>query len=300
MINRSMIAKQLVPGIFAKFGDGLKSVPKRWDKMFEVETSDRAYEEIVQVGALPIAQVKAEGQSVNYVGYGEERTWRFNMLTMALGFIITKEAMDDNQYERGANAYAMELGRSMAVAKEIHHANIFNNGFSPSYPGADAQPLFSRSHPFGAYLNANTPAAGLDLTESSLELMSVETAAWTDGGGKLTAFEPKRLIVGPGNRFTAERLLKSSGQTSTGNNDINPVKSLDLLPGGYMVNPYLTDPDAWFVIMNAPTGLISFKRQAIEKRVHEDTDTFSLKTNFSERYVAGWANPLGVWGSPGA
>lgn len=298
MINRAQIAKQLAPGLFAKFGDGMRAVPARWNKMFTVENTDRAYEEIVQVGAMPAAQVKAEGQSVNYVSYGEERTYRFSVITMALGYSITDEAIKDNQYEKGSSYLAMELGRSMAVAKEMHHANVFNNGFSVN--GGDGVPLFSTAHPFGTYTNANRPSVAVDLSESSLELMAVGIPAWTDAGGKLMAYEPNRLLIPPALRFTAERLLKSTGRTDTANNDVNPVRSLDLLPGGYMVNPYLTDPDAWFVTTNAPQGMMSFKRQGIEKRMHEDTDTFSLKVNFSERYIAGYANALGVWGSPGA
>lgn len=300
MINRSMIAKQLAPGLFAKFGDGMRSVPKRYNKMFKTVDTERAYEEIVQVGAMPLAQVKQEGQSVSYAGYGEERTYTFRPFTSALGFIITKEAIDDNQYERGSTAYATELGRAMATAKEVVHANIFNNGFSGSYLGGDGVALFSTAHPFGSYTNANTFSAQVDLTESALELAYTTMSAWTDAGGKLVGFEPQRLLVAPGGRFTAERLLKSTGRVDSANNDVNPVRSLDLVPDGYMVNPFFTDPDAWFLTTNCPQGLMSFNRQGIEKRMNEDTDTYSLKVNFNERYVPGWANALGVFGVSGA
>lgn len=298
MINRAMIAAQLTPGLAGKFGDGMKLVSKRYNKMFTVKDTDRAYEEIVQVGALPIAQVKAEGQSVSYYGYGEERKYRFTVVTMALGFIITKEAMEDNQYEKGSTAYATELGRAMATAKEIHHANVFNNGFAVN--GGDGVPLFSVSHPFGSYLNANTPAVATDLSESSLEAAYTGIQSWTDAGGKLIAPELKRLLIPPQLEFVAERLLKSSGRVDTANNDVNPVRSLGVVPDGHMVNPFFTDPDAWFLTTNIPDSLLSFKRQGIEQRMNEDTDTHSLKVNYNERYIAGVANSLGVWGSPGA
>ncbi len=262
-INRALIAKQLVPGINALFGDSYNAVPKTWDRIFQSLSSDRAYEEDVKLGAPGLAADKAEGSSVSYEQWGEEYTVRYQHTTVAKGFIITEEAMEDNLYERGAMRYARAIGRSMAITKEIKGAAILNNAFTAgSYAGGDGVALCSASHPVGSYTNSNT--AAVDLSESALDAMYVAMSAWVDSGGKLFAARP------------------------------------NMLPGGYMVNQWLTDPDAWFVKTDVEHSLIHFKRSGMKKRMTEDEDTFSMKVNFSERYTFGFSDPLGIYGSSGA
>ncbi|MBK8246213.1 MAG: Mu-like prophage major head subunit gpT family protein [Gemmatimonadetes bacterium] len=298
-INRALIAKQLVPGINALFGDSYNQVPKTWDKIFQVMSSDRAWEEDVKLGAPGLASDKAEGSSVTYEQWGEEYTVRYQHTTVAKGFIITEEAMEDNLYERGAMRYARAIGRSMAITKEIKGASVLNNAFTAgSYAGGDGKALCATDHPVGVYTNSNT--ASVDLSESALDAMYVALAAWKDSGGKLFAARPRQLIVPPALMSTAERLLKTQLRVDTANNDVNFLVTSNMIPEGYMVNQYLTDPDAWFIRTDVDHSLIHFKRSGMKKRMTEDEDTFSMKVNFSERYSFGFSDPLGIYGSAGA
>lgn len=298
-INRARIAKQLVPGINALFGDSYNQVPKTWDKIFQVMSSERAWEEDVKLGAPGIASDKAEGSSVSYEEWGEEYTVRYQHTTVAKGFIITEEALEDNLYERGAMRYARAIGRSMAITKEIKGAAILNNAFTAGvYAGGDLKALCATDHPVGSYTNSN--AASVDLSESALDAMYVGLASWVDSGGKLFAARPRQLIIPPALMSTAERLLKTQLRVDTANNDVNFLVTSNMIPEGYMVNQYLTDPDAWFVRTDVDHSLIHFKRSGVKKRMTEDEDTFSMKVNFSERYSFGFSDPLGVYGSAGA
>ena len=298
-INRALIAKQLVPGINALFGDSYNQVPKTWDKIFQVMSSERAWEEDVKLGAPGLASDKAEGSSVTYEQWGEEYTVRYQHTTVAKGFIITEEAMEDNLYERGAMRYARSIGRSMAITKEIKGASVLNNAFTAgSYAGGDGKALCATDHPVGVYTNSNT--ASVDLSESALDAMYIALSAWKDSGGKLFAARPKQLIVPPALMSTAERLLKTQLRVDTANNDVNFLVTSNMIPEGYMVNQYLTDPDAWFIRTDVDHSLIHFKRSGMKKRMTEDDDTFSMKVNFSERYSFGFSDPLGVYGSAGA
>jgi len=298
-INRALIAKQLVPGINALFGDSYNAVPKTWDRIFQSLSSDRAYEEDVKLGAPGLAADKAEGSSVSYEQWGEEYTVRYQHTTVAKGFIITEEAMEDNLYERGAMRYARAIGRSMAITKEIKGAAILNNAFTAgSYAGGDGVALCSASHPVGSYTNSNT--AAVDLSESALDAMYVAMSAWVDSGGKLFAARPNMLVIPPSLMSTAERLLKTQLRVDTANNDVNFLVTSNMLPGGYMVNQWLTDPDACFIKTDVDHSLIHFKRSGMKKRMTEDEDTFSMKVNFSERYTFGFSDPLGIYGFSGA
>lgn len=298
-INRALIAKQLVPGINALFGDSYNAVPKTWDRIFQSLSSDRAYEEDIKLGAPGLAADKAEGSSVSYEQWGEEYTVRYQHTTVAKGFIITEEAMEDNLYERGAMRYARAIGRSMAITKEIKGAAILNNAFTAgSYAGGDGVALCSASHPVGSYTNSNT--ANVDLSESALDAMYVAMSAWQDSGGKLFAARPNMLVIPPSLMSTAERLLKTQLRVDTANNDVNFLVTSNMLPGGYMVNQWLTDPDACFIKTDVDHSLIHFKRSGMKKRMTEDEDTFSMKVNFSERYTFGFSDPLGIYGFSGA
>lgn len=298
-INRALIAKQLVPGINALFGDSYNAVPKTWDRIFQSLSSDRAYEEDIKLGAPGLAADKAEGSSVSYEQWGEEYTVRYQHTTVAKGFIITEEAMEDNLYERGAMRYARAIGRSMAITKEIKGAAILNNAFTAgSYAGGDGVALCSASHPVGSYTNSNT--ANVDLSESALDAMYVAMSAWQDSGGKLFAARPNMLVIPPSLMSTAERLLKTQLRVDTANNDVNFLVTSNMLPGGYMVNQWLTDPDACFIKTDVDHSLIHFKRSGMKKRMTEDEDSFMLKVNFSERYTFGFSDPLGIYGFSGA
>lgn len=298
-INRALIAKQLVPGINALFGDSYNAVPKTWDRIFQSLSSDRAYEEDVKLGAPGLAADKAEGSSVSYEQWGEEYTVRYQHTTVAKGFIITEEAMEDNLYERGAMRYARAIGRSMAITKEIKGAAILNNAFTAgSYAGGDLKALCDSAHPVGSYTNSNT--AAVDLSESALDAMYVGLSSWVDSGGKLFAARPNMLVIPPSLMSTAERLLKTQLRVDTANNDVNFLVTSNMLPGGYMVNQWLTDPDACFIKTDVDHSLIHFKRSGMKKRMTEDEDTFSMKVNFSERYTFGFSDPLGIYGSSGA
>lgn len=298
-INRALIAKQLVPGINALFGDSYNAVPKTWDKCFQVMSSDRAWEEDVKLGAPGLASDKAEGSSVAYEQWGEEYTVRYQHTTVAKGFIITEEALEDNLYERGAMRYARAIGRSMAITKEIKGAAIFNNAFTAgSYAGGDGKALCATDHPVGVYTNSNS--ASVDLSEAALDAMYVGLSSWVDSGGKLFAARPRMLIIPPALMSTAERLLKTQLRVDTANNDVNFLVTSNMIPEGYMVNQWLTDPDAWFIKTDVDHSLIHFKRSGMKKRMTEDEDTFSMKVNFSERYSFGFSDPLGIYGSAGA
>lgn len=297
-INRALNPKQLVPGLHSLFGESYDQVETTWTKLFDVETSDRAYEESVKLGSFGLVPVKAEGSAVTYDEFGEEYTARWYHKTYARGFMLTEEAMDDNLYERTGRRYARALGRSMAITKEIEGSSIFNNGFSASYLGGDNVALFSASHPVGNYTNSNT--ASVDLTESALKNMYVALAGWKDSGGKIFKATPRLLMVHPSDMDTAERLLKSTHRVDSANNDVNFIQTSNLMPDGYMVNHYLTDTDAWFVKTNVQDGLLHFKRKGMTKRMVEDEDTFTMKFIYSERYSFGWGDPLAVYGSQGA
>ena len=298
-INRALIAKQLVPGINALFGDSYTQVPKTWDKIFQVMSSERAWEEDVKLGAPGLAADKAEGTSVAYEQWGEEYTVRYQHTTVAKGFIITEEAIEDNLYERGAMRYARAIGRSMAITKEIKGAAILNNAFTAgAYVGGDGKALCATDHPVGSYTNSNT--ASVDLSESALDAMYVALSSWVDSGGKLFAARPRQLIVPPALMSTAERLLKTQLRVDTANNDVNFLVTSNMIPKGYIVHQYLTDQDAWFIRTDVDHSLIHFKRSGVKKRMTEDEDTFNMKVNFSERYSFGFSDPLGVYGSAGA
>lgn len=298
-INRALISKQLEPGINALFGDTYESFPQTWSRIFQQLTSSRAWEEDVKLSAPGYAPDKAEGAAVAYTQWGEEYTVRYLHTTVALGFNISEEAMEDNQYESGSMRYARAIGRSMAQTKELKGASILNNAFTAgAYAGGDGVALASTSHPIGLYTNSNY--AAVDLTESALDAMFVQMSGWLDSGGKKINMRPKALVIPPALMSTAARLLKTEKRVDTANNDINFVRTENLIQDGFMVHNFLTDSDAWFVTTDCDRGLIHFKRRGIRRRMEEDTDTFTLKWNASERYSFGFSDPLGIYASTGA
>ena len=300
-ISRSQLAKELEPGLNALFGLEYDKYDKEHLDVFDVESSDRAFEEEVMLAGFGNAETKPEGSGVNYDTAQEAWTARYNHETIALAFAITEEAVEDNLYDKLAGRYTKALARSMNNAKQIKGANVLNNGFSSSYTGGDGKELLATDHPTvtgGDFKNELTTAA--DLNETSLEQALVDLADMIDERGLKVAVKATKMLIPSELVFVAERLLQSQLRTGTGDNDINAVKSSGMVPGGYVVNHYLTDSDAWFLKTDAPNGLKVFERSPLKTSMEGDFDTGNMRYKARERYSFGWSDPRGIFGSPGA
>ena len=300
-ISRSQLAKELEPGLNALFGLEYDKYDKEHLDIFDVESSDRAFEEEVMLAGFGNAETKPEGAGVNYDTAQEAWTARYNHETIALAFAITEEAVEDNLYDKLAGRYVKALARSMNNAKQIKGANVLNNGFSSSYTGGDGKELLATDHPTvtgGDFKNELTTAA--DLNETSLEQALVDLADMIDERGLKVAVKATKMLIPSELVFVAERLLQSQLRTGTADNDINAVKSSGMVPGGYVVNHYLTDSDAWFLKTDAPNGLKVFERSPLKTSMEGDFDTGNMRYKARERYSFGWSDPRGIFGSPGA
>jgi hypothetical protein len=300
-ISRSQLAKELEPGLNALFGLEYDKYDKEHLDIFDVESSDRAFEEEVMLAGFGNAETKPEGAGVNYDTAQESWTARYNHDTIALAFAITEEAVEDNLYDKLAGRYTKALARSMNNAKQIKGANVLNNGFSSSYTGGDGKELLATDHPTvtgGDFKNELTTAA--DLNETSLEQALVDLADMIDERGLKVAVKATKMLIPSELVFVAERLLQSQLRTGTADNDINAVKSSGMVPGGYVVNHYLTDSDAWFLKTDAPNGLKVFERSPLKTSMEGDFDTGNMRYKARERYSFGWSDPRGIFGSPGA
>ena len=300
-ISRSQLAKELEPGLNALFGLEYDKYDKEHLDIFDVESSDRAFEEEVMLAGFGNAETKPEGSGVNYDTAQEAWTARYNHETIALAFAITEEAVEDNLYDKLAGRYTKALARSMNNAKQIKGANVLNNGFSSSYTGGDGKELLATDHPTvtgGDFKNELTTAA--DLNETSLEQALVDLADMIDERGLKVAVKATKMLIPSELVFVAERLLQSQLRTGTGDNDINAVRSSGMVPGGYVVNHYLTDSDAWFLKTDAPNGLKVFERSPLKTSMEGDFDTGNVRYKARERYSFGWSDPRGIFGSPGA
>lgn len=297
-ITRSTFPELLWPGIQAIFGTNYEKLDREYTRIFDVRTSRKAYEKVTEATGMGLAAVKAEGQSILYDAPAPGATTTFTHVTYGLGYIITREAEEDNQYQEVAESNAASLPWSMITTKEIIHANILNRGFNSSYVGGDGKPLFADDHPTanGVFDNQLTAA---DLSEASLEDALTTIAQAKNSAGLPIALRAVRLIVGPGQIFNATRILESDSRVGTANNDVNAIKTLGLVPE-IVINHYLDDTDAWFLQTNAPNGLISYQRRAVEFRDDSDFDTENHKHKSTERYSAGWADPRSVFGNAGA
>jgi len=291
--------KALWPGVKAFFGKSYKEKPTVCMQVFSAMTSDKAYEEVVEETGFGLAPQKAEGASVSYDTDAQGYTTRFTNVTYGLGAIITREAIEDNQYESVATRKASKLARSMRQTKENVHANVLNRGYTSGYTGGDGVVLFSASHPSLAGNQSNTLAVAADLSEASLEDMLVQIRLATDSRGLRIQLEGQKLVVPAALTFEATRILSSTNQAGTANNDINAVRALGLLPGGAVVWDYLTDADAFFITTDAPEGLMSFQRRALALTQDNDFDTENARMKATERYSCGWGDFRGVYGSPG-
>jgi hypothetical protein len=299
-ISRAQLLKELLPGLNALFGLEYKTYGEEHKEIYETETSERSFEEETKLSGFSAAPVKAEGAAIAYDNAQEAWTARYNHETIALGFSITEEAVEDNLYDSLSKRYTKALARAMAYTKQVKAASVLNNGFSSAYTGGDGQPLFSASHPLvTGGVNSNRLTAS-DLNETSLEAAVIQIAGWTDERGLLIAAKPNKLIVPPALMFTAKRLLDTELRVATADNDINALKAMGSIPGGYTVNHFLTDTNAWFLTTDVPNGMKHFVRTPLQNSMDGDFDTGNVRYKSRERYSFGWSDPLGMFASPGA
>jgi len=300
-ISRAQLLKELLPGLNALFGMEYKRYGEEHKEIYEQESSERSFEEETKLSGFSAAPVKNEGSAIRYDNAQEAWTARYNHETIAMGFAITEEAMEDNLYDSLSQRYTKALARGMAYTKQVKAAAILNNGFSSAVTYGDGQSLFSTAHPLtSGGTNSNRPTTGSDLNETSLEAAVIQIAGWTDERGLLIAAKPRKLIVPPGLMFVATRLLETSLRVGTTDNDINALKSNGSIPEGYTVNHFLTDTNAWFLKTDVPNGLKHFVRVGMSTSMDPDFDTGNMRYKARERYSFGVSDPLGMFASPGA
>jgi len=300
-ISRQQLAKELEPGLNALFGLEYQNYENQHADIFDIENSDRAFEEEVMLSGFANAAVKSEGAAVTFDNANETFTSRYTHETVALAFAITEEAVEDNLYDSIARRYTKALARSMANTKQIKAANVLNNGFSSSFPGGDGKELFATDHPtVSAGDLKNELSTSADLSETSLEQAMIDIAAFKDERGLKIAARGLKLIIPSELQFTAERILKSPARVGTSDNDLNALSSKGMIPQGYVVNNFLTDTDAFFIKTDVPNGMKMFNRAAIKTAMEGDFDTGNMRYKARERYSFGFSDWRGMFGSPGA
>ena len=300
-ISRAQLLKELLPGLNALFGLEYARYGEEHKEIYETETSERSFEEETKLSGFSAAPVKGEGSAIAYDNAQEAWTTRYNHETIALGFSITEEAIEDNLYDSLSARYTKGLARAMAYTKQVKAASVLNNGFSSAYVGGDGVSLFSTAHPLvGGGTNSNTPTTQSDLNETSLESAVIQIAGWTDERGLLIAAKPCKLIVPPSLQFVATRLLETKLRVGTNNNDINALENNGSIPEGYTQNHFLTDVNAWFLTTDVPNGMKHFERTPLQNSMDGDFDTGNVRYKARERYSFGWSDPLGMWGSSGS
>jgi len=300
-ISRAQLLKELLPGLNALFGLEYAKYGEEHKEIYETESSERSFEEETKLSGFAAAPVKNEGSAIAYDNAQEAWTARYTHETIAMGFSITEEAVEDNLYDSLSSRYTKALARGMAYTKQVKAAAILNNGFAGGPTYGDGQVLFSTAHPLvSGGTNSNTPSTASDLNETSLENAVIQIAAWTDERSLLIAAKPRKLIVPPSLMFVATRLLETELRVSTADNDINALKNNGSIPEGYTVNHYLTDTNAWFLCTDVPNGLKHFVRTPMSTGMDGDFDTGNVRYKARERYSFGVSDPLGVFGSPGA
>jgi hypothetical protein len=296
-ISRAQLLKELLPGLNALFGLEYASYGEEHKELYEVETSERSFEEETKLSGFNAAPVKNEGQAIAYDNAQEAWTARYNHETIALGFSITEEAIEDNLYDSLSKRYTKALARAMAYTKQVKAAAVINNGFNAGVTGGDGVALFSAAHPLvSGATNSNTFTTNPDLNETSLEAAVIQIAGWVDERGMLIAAKPRKLIVPPNNMFVAKRLLDTELRVGTSDNDINALKSMGAVPEGYKVNHFLTDTHGWYLLTDVPNGLKHFVRTPLQNSMDGDFDTGNVRYKSRERYSFGWSDPLGVFG----
>lgn len=302
-VNRGKILKELEPGLNKVFGEEYKNYDMEHKEIFSMENSKRAFEEEVLFVGFDVAPTKNEGEAITYDEASESWVARYNHVTIALAFALTEEAMEDNLYVPLATRLTKELARSMAQTKQIRGANVLNNAFSSSYTGGDGKELLATDHPLwtGGTLS-NEPSTASDLSEAALEQALIDIAGFTDDRGKRIAAQGKKLIIPRQLEFVACRLLSPAAtmRVGTADNDINAIVNKGYLPGGYVVNHFLTDTDAWFITTDVPNGLKMFNRVNMQRGMEGDFETGNVRYKARERYSFGWSDFRGMYGSPGS
>ena len=307
-ISRAQLLKELLPGLNALFGLEYARYGEEHKEIYETEKSERSFEEETKLAGFGAAPVKNEGSAIAYDNAQEAFTARYTHETIALGFSITEEAVEDNLYDSLSARYTKALARGMAYTKQVKAASVLNNGFSGTALGGDGVSLFGNNsggtrvgHPLvGGGVNYNSPTTGVDLNETSLENATIQIAAWVDERGLLIAAKPVKLVIPPSLMFVAKRLLDTELRVGTADNDINALKQMGTVSGGYTVNHFLTDSNAWFLTTDVPNGLKHFERSALQTSMDGDFDTGNVRYKARERYSFGWSDPLGIWGSSGS
>jgi hypothetical protein len=300
-ISRAQLLKELLPGLNALFGLEYARYGEEHKEIYETETSERSFEEETKLSGFSAAPVKNEGSAIRYDNAQEAWTARYTHETIAMGFSITEEAIEDNLYDSLSSRYTKALARSMAYTKQVKAAAVLNNGWASSVTYGDGQPLFSTSHPLvSGGTNSNTPSTQADLNETSLENAVIQIAAWTDERDLLIAARPRKLIVPSNLQFVATRLLETELRVGTNNNDINALKNNGSIPEGYTINHWLTDTNGWFLTTDVPNGLKHFVRTPMSTGMDGDFDTGNVRYKARERYSFGVSDPLGIFGSQGA
>jgi len=302
-ISRAQLLKELLPGLNALFGLEYARYGEEHKEIYETETSERSFEEETKLSGFSAAPVKNEGSAIRYDNGQEAWTARYNHETIAMGFSLTEEAIEDNLYDSLSARYTKGLARSMAYTKQVKAAAVINNGFTNSaqYYGGDGVPLFSTAHPLvSGGTNSNTQTTMTDLNETSLEAAVIQIAGWTDERGLLIAAKPRKLIVPPNLMFVATRLLETELRVGTTDNDINALKNNGSIPEGYTVNHFLTDTNGFYLTTDVPNGMKHFVRTPLSNSMDGDFDTGNVRYKSRERYSFGWSDPLGMWGSQGA
>jgi hypothetical protein len=300
-ISRAQLLKELLPGLNALFGLQYATYDQEHKEIYETETSERSFEEETKLSGFSAAPVKNEGSAISYDNAQEAWTARYNHETIALGFSLTEEAIEDNLYDSLSARYTKALARAMAYTKQVKAAAVLNNGFSSNYLGGDGVALFSASHPLiTGGVNSNIPSTAADLNETSLEAAVIQISLWTDERGLLIAAKPKKLVVPSSLQFVATRLLETELRVGTNDNDINALKNNGSISEGYCVNHFLTDTNAWFLTTDVPNGMKHFVRSPLANSMDGDFDTGNVRYKSRERYSFGWSDPLGMFGSAGA
>ena len=300
-ISRAQLLKELLPGLNALFGLEYAKYGEEHKEIYETEASERSFEEETKLSGFSAAPVKNEGSAIAYDNAQEAWTARYNHETIAMGFAITEEAVEDNLYDSLSARYTKALARGMAYTKQVKAAYVLNNAFNSAVTYGDGVTLCSTAHPLiSGGTNSNRPTTGADLNETSLENAVIQIAAWTDERGLLIAAKPKKLVVPPALQFVATRLLETSLRVGTADNDINALKNNGSIPEGYTINHFLTDTNGWFLLSDVPNGLKHFVRMPLANSMDGDFDTGNVRYKARERYSFGVSDPLGIFGSPGS
>ena len=300
-ISRAQLLKELLPGLNALFGLEYAKYGEEHAEIYETETSDRSFEEETKLSGFSAAPVKNEGAAIEYDNAQEAFTARYTHETVAMGFSLTEEAIEDNLYDTLSARYTKALARAMAYTKQVKAAAILNDAFSSTKTYGDGVSLCSTAHPLvSGGTNSNRPSTASDLNETSLEAAVIQIGQWTDERGLVIAAQPTKLIIPSNLQFVATRLLETEGRVGTADNDLNAIRNNGAIPQGYSINHYLTDTDAWFLMTDVPNGLKHFVRTPMATSMDADFDTGNSRYKARERYSFGVSDPLGIFGSPGA